>query len=137
MPEYKKKKLTCACVCINVWNMEIMYTKKQLEIANQLVGAMDSKFFKSLSEPVRVDIMRFLLLNGQSDIATIAENMPQDRSVISRHLTLMQDVGILTGRKEGRHMVYMLNAEHFLDRFRTLTSLLETCVKECGPLCCK
>ncbi len=115
----------------------MIYTKKQLEIANQLVKAMDSKFFKSLSEPVRVDIMRFLLLNGQSDIATIAENMPQDRSVISRHLTLMQDVGILTGRKEGRHMVYMLNADHFLERFKGLTALLEDCVNVCGTLCCK
>lgn len=129
--------MTCAYVCIKVSIMEMIYTKNQLEIANQLVDAMDSKFFKSLSEPVRVDIMRFLLLNGQSDIATIAENMPQDRSVISRHLTLMQDVGILSGRKEGRHVVYMLNADHFLERFRSLTALIENCVKECGPLCCK
>jgi DNA-binding transcriptional ArsR family regulator len=66
--------------------MKMLYTKKQAEIANELVAVLDSKFFKSLGEPVRVEIIRFLLLNGRADIATIAENMPQDRSVISRHL---------------------------------------------------
>ena len=115
----------------------MIYTKNQIEIANQLVAVMDSKFFKSLGEPVRVQIIRFLLLNGRADIGTIAESMPQDRSVISRHLNLMHDVGILSCEKESRHMYYSINAETFLDRFSTITKLVETCLKECGPLCCK
>ena len=115
----------------------MIYTKKQLEIANQLVVVLDSKFFKSLGEPVRVEIIRFLLLNGRADIGTIAANLPQDRSVISRHLNLMQDVGILSCEKESRHMFYCLNASGFLERFTEIKNLVETCVKECGPLCCR
>ena len=117
--------------------METVYTKKQVDIANQLVAVMDSKFFKSLGEPVRIEIIRFLLLNGRADIGTIAENMPQDRSVVSRHLNLMQDVGILSGEKDGRHMFYSLNAEGFLERFNEITGLVKSCIKECGPLCCR
>lgn len=129
--------MTCACVCTNVFIMNTIYTKKQLEIANKLVSVLDSKFFKSLGEPVRVEIIRFLLLNGRADIGTIAENMPQDRSVISRHLNLMQDVGILSCEKVSRHMYYSLNAAAFLERFTNMKNLVESCVKECGPLCCK
>ena len=117
--------------------METRYTQKQLEIANKLVDVMDSKFFKSMGEPVRVQIIRFLLLNGRTDIGTIAENMPQDRSVISRHLNLMLEVGILNCEKESRHMFYSLNAVVFLERFTDITDLVKTCIKECGPLCCK
>ena len=117
--------------------METKYTQKQLEIANQLVDVMDSKFFKSMVEPVRIEIIRYLLLHGRSDIGTIAENMPQDRSVISRHLNLMQEVGILNCEKETRHMFYSLNAEAFLARFSNMTELVKACIKECGPLCCK
>ncbi len=84
--------------------MEILYTKNQAEIANRMVDVLDSKFFKSLSEPVRVQILRYLLLHGRTDIGTIANNLPQDRSVISRHLNLMQEVGILNCEKESRHM---------------------------------
>ncbi len=123
---------------INVSIMEMLYTKRQAEIAGQLVDILDSKFFKSLGEPVRVEIIRFLLLNGRADIATISENMPQDRSVISRHLNLMQEVGILTCVKESRHMFYSINAQGFLERFSGMARLVEECLKECcGSLCCK
>ena len=117
--------------------MEMIYTQKQLEIANSLVDVLDSKFFKTLSEPVRVQILRFILLNGRVDIGTIADNMPQDRSVISRHLNLMQDVGILTGEKESRHMYYSINGQMFLERFIAITELTKKCLDECGPDCCR
>ena len=129
--------MTCAYMCINVRVMEMLYTKKQMDIANQLVAVMDSRFFKSLGEPVRIEIIRFLLLNGRTDIGTIAENMPQDRSVVSRHLNLMHDVGILSCEKDGRYMFYSLNAEGFLERFSKITGLVKSCIKECGPLCCR
>ncbi len=117
--------------------MELIYTKRQAQIANQLVDAMDSKFFKSLSEPARVQILKYLLLHGRTDIGTIAQDLPQDRSVISRHLNLMLEVGILTCEKESRHMYYSLNATEFLNRFTSITQLVSDCVEECGPLCCK
>ncbi len=129
--------MTCAFVRINVCFMETIYTQKQLEIANKLVDVLDSKFFKTLSEPVRVQILRFILLNGRADIGTIAGNMPQDRSVISRHLNLMQAVGILTCEKESRHMYYSVNARMFLDRFVAITELTKICLDECGPECCR
>jgi DNA-binding transcriptional ArsR family regulator len=117
--------------------MKILYTKKQAEIADQLVGVMDSKFFKSISEPVRIQIIKYLLLHGRTDIGTIAQDLPQDRSVISRHLNLMQEVGILRCEKESRHMFYSIDATEFLNRFTTITDLVKECIEECGPLCCK
>ncbi len=115
--------------------MEMIYTKNQVEIANKLVDVMDSKFFKSLAEPVRVQIIRYLLLNGRADIGTIAENMPQDRSVISRHLNLMQEVGILNCEKESRHIFYEINGQAFLDKLQNLTDLLRKCMAICCPSC--
>ncbi len=117
--------------------MKTIYTQKQVEIANQLVDVMDSKFFKSIGEPVRVQIIKYLLLNGRADIGTIAQDLPQDRSVISRHLNLMQEVGILRSEKESRHMYYSLDATEFLNRFTTIADLVKECLEECGPLCCK
>jgi len=117
--------------------MKNFYTKKQAEIANKMVENLDSKFFKSLSEPVRVQILRYLLLNGRADIGTIAQDLPQDRSVISRHLNLMFEVGILNCEKESRFKYYSINASEFLDRFTKITDLVGKCIKECGPLCCK
>jgi DNA-binding transcriptional ArsR family regulator len=105
------------------------------EIVEELVDILDSRFFKTLSEPVRVQILKFLLLNGRSDIATIAEDMPQDRSVISRHLSLMQDAGILTCEKETRHRYYDIDASEFLKKIEGMAGKIRTCMEVCAPDC--
>lgn len=125
--------LTCAYMCTNIHFMEIMYTAEQVRIANALADVLDSKFFKSLSEPVRIEILRYLLLNGPSDIGTIARDLPQDRSVISRHLNMMLGVDILTCEKQGRHRYYQLNAQAFLSRFTEISDLIKSCIQTCGP----
>lgn len=107
------------------------------EIAEELVTILDSKFFKTLSEPVRVQILKFLLLNGRSDIGTIADQMPQDRSVISRHLNLMYEAGIVTCEKESRFMYYDVSAEEFLDKVEGIAGTLRTCISVCCPGCCQ
>ena len=117
--------------------MEKEISKSKMKIAEELVEAFDSKLFKTLSEPVRVQILKFLMLNGRADIGTIAENMPQDRSVISRHLNLMQENGILTSEKENRYVFYSVNGQTFLDKLVDITGKIEKCMKECCPDCCK
>ena len=117
--------------------METIKTQSRNEIAEELVKAFDSKFFKTFSEPVRVQILKFLMLNGRSDIGTIAENMPQDRSVISWHLSLMHDAGVLTSQKENRHVFYKVNGKPFLEKLIDISEKIGRCMKECCPDCCK
>ena len=118
-------------------NMETESTHSRFEIAEELVEALDSKFFKTLSEPIRVQILKFLMLNGRADIGTIAEHMPQDRSVISRHLNLMQEAEILISSKEDRHVYYQINGKPFLEKVLDISEKINKCVKECCPDCCK
>ena len=77
------------------------------------------------------------MLNGRADIGTIAENMPQDRSVISRHLNLMQEAGILTHEKGNRHVFYDVNGQMFLDKLIDITDKIRNCIEVCCPDCCK
>jgi DNA-binding transcriptional ArsR family regulator len=111
--------------------METSNTQLQTEIIDELVEVFDSKLFKTLSEPVRVEIFKYIMLNGRADIGTIAEHMPQDRSVISRHLNLMQEVGILTCEKESRHMFYEINGNAFLDKLENITKQIKKCMELC------
>lgn len=106
------------------------------QVTEELVGFLDSAFFKTLAEPVRIDILKLLLLYGRSDIGTIAEHMPQDRSVISRHLTQMESTRIVTSEKEGRHVYYRVDAKSFSGKMQEITEKLHTCVQVCYPDCC-
>ncbi len=103
-----------------------------MEVSKDVAGffdEIDPRFFKVFSEPARIEILRFLMLKGKSDIAQIAEAVPQDRSVVSRHLQLMEEAGILVSFKEGRHIFYNVNAEEFLGIFERLSKKAACCVK--------
>ena len=117
--------------------MKAIITATGESCLNDLVRNFDSRFFKTLSEPVRLDILRFLMLNGRSDIGTIADNMPQDRSVISRHLNLMQEAGILNSTKETRYVYYEINGKEFIDKLEAITRQIRECMQACCPDCCK
>ncbi len=117
-----------------------MGTEKNIsntEILDELVTNFEAKFFKTLSEPVRMEIVRFLMEHGRSDIGTIADHMPQDRSVISRHLNLMHESGILNCEKETRHMFYEIDGKAFLGKLEKITAQIRKCMAACCPDCCK
>ncbi len=100
---------------------------------DDLIEALDSKLFKTLGEPVRLEIIRSLLNKGRSDISAISESLPQDRSVISRHLNLMDDAGLLIPEKDGRHMYYEINAAAFIEKLESIVASIKLCMKECCP----
>jgi DNA-binding transcriptional ArsR family regulator len=91
---------------------------------------LNGDFFKILSEPTRLSIIKYLIIKGSSDVGTIAENFSQDRSVISRHLKMMQQSGILIVEKSSRNKVYTFDGFNFLEKMEASTAkireLLET-----------
>ena len=115
--------------------MKIQTAPSKTEVVEELVKTFDSKFFKTLSEPVRVQIIKFILLNGRADIGTIADHMPQDRSVISRHLSLLYEVGILNCEKENRHVFYEINGQAFIEKLENITEQIRKSIPECCPSC--
>lgn len=93
---------------------------------------LDTGFFRALCEPVRVEILRQLILKGRADVNTIAEGMPQDRSVVARHLQLMERAGLLYSEFEGRHTFYEIDGPAVVGRMSQVTKALEAVV----PMCC-
>lgn len=110
--------------------------KTRVEVLNEFTEIYDARFFKALSEPVRIQILGYLMLNGRSDIGAITESMPQDRSVISRHLNQMHDVGILSCEKETRHMYYQINAQTFVDKLEMFLNQIKKSISVCCPPDC-
>jgi len=102
------------------------------QAADACVEVLDADFFRALCEPARLAIFRQLVLLGRSDIATIAEAMPQDRSVIARHLQTLERAGVLHAQTEGRHTFYEIDGPAIASRMEKIVGLMRTLV----PLCC-
>ncbi len=107
--------------------------KTRERCAARLVANFDSKFFKVLSEPVRVEILRYLILNGSSDIGSIAQALPQDRSVISRHLKFMHEAEVLLCEKISRNVFYQVNADAIRQKLEGIASAINECMTACCP----
>ncbi|MEL6346250.1 MAG: metalloregulator ArsR/SmtB family transcription factor [Myxococcota bacterium] len=108
-------------------------TETRQDALDQMVAVLDTDFFKALSEPTRVQILRHLIANGTCDISAIASVLPQDRSVISRHLRVLADAGLVTEEKQGRHRFYALVPSAFIHRLESILDSIKRCVSVCCP----
>jgi DNA-binding transcriptional ArsR family regulator len=102
-------------------------------VARALSEILDSKLFKALCEPVRVEILRILAANGRCDVGTIAQNFPQDSSVVSRHLAILHDAGIVRREKEGRHVFFELDGPGMVERMERILDRFRSVVPLCSP----
>lgn len=65
---------------------------------------------KSLADSGRILLAR-LLLEGAFNVTEITEILQASQSTVSRHLRILQDAGLLQGRREGRQIFYTWSPE--------------------------
>lgn len=99
----------------------------------QLLEALDDPLLSALADPTRARLIRALVQLGPADISTIAESFPQDRSVISRHLRILHEAGLVRASKEGRHVWYALDGPALLQRLEALLAKARAAVASCCP----
>jgi DNA-binding transcriptional ArsR family regulator len=119
------------CICVHLCLSMVKHRTRE-EVAALCTELLDTSFFRALCEPVRIDILKQLVVQGRSDVGSIAETMPQDRSVIARHLQLMERTGLLRSEVQGRHTFYDIDGPAIMERMSNATKALQALV----PLCC-
>jgi predicted transcriptional regulator len=112
--------------------MKMTKLSTRTDAANACVEFLDTEFFRALCEPARIQIFRQLVLKGRCDIGTIAQDLPQDRSVIARHLQTMHRAGLVHAQTEGRHTFYEIDGASITGRMEQIVSLMRALM----PLCC-
>jgi DNA-binding transcriptional ArsR family regulator len=108
-------------------------TNPRLAAAQALDRALDAEFLDALGHPVRVGLIRTLVLTGAADIATLASQFPQDRSVISRHLSVLERAGLAVARRKGRAVVYDLDGPGLIARLGRVQAAAEGLAAICCP----
>jgi len=96
---------------------------------DKALADISSEFVTALAEPTRIHILKILALSGSCDVKSLASKMPQDRSVISRHLSMMEKAGLLNSRKEGRHVIYGIDGASALRQSEQLVTSIRRCIE--------
>ncbi len=100
--------------------------------ARELAGILDSELFRALCEPARVEIVKLLTAHGRSDVQTITALVPQDQSVVSRHLAVLHRAGVVRREKVGRQVFFEVDGVSIVTRMERMLAQFRAIV----PLCC-
>jgi DNA-binding transcriptional ArsR family regulator len=73
-------------------------------------AATTSDVFNAVAEPRRRDILNYLALQ-ERPVGDIVAALELEQPSVSKHLRVLRDVGLVRVRREGRQMLYQVNAE--------------------------
>ncbi len=68
-------------------------------------------FFKCLSDPTRLDILKIILARQNVCVCEITEILQLSQPKISRHLALLRNLSILLDERKGQWVYYRLNPD--------------------------
>ncbi len=75
--------------------------------------------FRALGNPVRFDILKFLLTHPGCITGDIVDHLPRAQATVSQHLKVLRDAGWISGTIQGSATCYCLdekNIEWFSSR---------------------
>ena len=68
------------------------------------------RMFKALSNPIRFEIMKYLVTHPGCITGDIVEFLPIAQATVSQHLKVLREAGWISGLTEGPAVNYRLNA---------------------------
>jgi DNA-binding transcriptional ArsR family regulator len=73
-------------------------------------AATTSDAFNAVAEPRRRDILNYLALQ-ERPVGDIVAALKLEQPSVSKHLRVLKDVGLVRARRDGRQMLYRVNAD--------------------------
>ena len=88
-----------------------------------------AKIFKALSDPIRLSILDFLR-NGERCVCEIIPFVKCIQPVVSRHLKILKDCGLVIDRRDGTRRLYSITDQNVFEIIDRLTPALATSFKK-------
>lgn len=84
---------------------------------------LEAGLLSLLGQSTRLNLL-YMLRDGERCVCEIHPAMPEDQSVISRHLTKLRGMGLLDSRKEGVSVYYRIRDPRVFDLLELADTIL-------------
>ena len=84
---------------------------------------LQAEVCKAIAHPTRIEILQ-LLREGERCVCEIFPAMKIEKPNVSRHLSVLKKAGILSSRKEGLKVIYMVNDQRIYQALELITDIL-------------
>ncbi len=70
----------------------------------------DDELWSAIADPSRRRVLDLLVRNGEETASSLSEQVPFSRQAVSKHLVVLEHAGLVSHRKQGREVLYQVNA---------------------------
>ena len=98
-----------------------------------------AELFRALGDSNRLNILAGIAscCGSSRTVSEVAQDLPRDISVVSRHLATLRDAGVLRAERRGKEVHYFCCYEELVQTLRSLADAIEACCPnetcEVGP----
>ena len=83
----------------------------------------DDDLWEAMADPTRRKLLDLLVARGQATATTLTVDMPVSRQAISKHLSILQRVGLIEGQRQGREVRYEVREQRLTEATGALSEV--------------
>ena len=72
---------------------------------------VDDELWSAIAEPSRRRVLDLLVNNGEASAWWLAGHVPFSRQAVSKHLVVLEGIGLVGRRKRGREVLYQVDPD--------------------------
>jgi DNA-binding transcriptional ArsR family regulator len=83
----------------------------------------DDELWSAVADPSRRRVLDLLVSNGEVSASWLAGRVPFTRQAVSKHLAVLEEAGLVSRRKQGREVLYQVQADRLDQATRAMAEL--------------
>jgi DNA-binding transcriptional ArsR family regulator len=76
-----------------------------------MTAQADDELWSAIADPSRRRVLDLLVSNGDVSASWLAGHVPFSRQAVSKHLAVLEQAGLVSRRKQGREVLYQVQAD--------------------------
>jgi DNA-binding transcriptional ArsR family regulator len=83
----------------------------------------DDQLWSAIADPSRRRVLDLLVDGGEASASSLADHVPFSRQAVSKHLVVLEEVGLISRRKQGREVLYRVEGARLDQATRAMAEL--------------
>ena len=88
-----------------------------------MTARADDELWSAIADPSRRRVLDLLVSNGAVSASWLAGHVPFSRQAVSKHLAVLEQAGLASRRRQGREVLYKIEADRLDQATRAMTDL--------------
>jgi DNA-binding transcriptional ArsR family regulator len=88
-----------------------------------MTAPADDELWSAIADPSRRRVLDLLVSNGAVSASGLARRVPFSRQAVAKHLAVLEEAGLVSRRKQGREVLYQVNAGRLDQAARAMAGL--------------